>query len=326
MSETEVTFSEYAMAFYKIIYDSTPQKDIFMKEFLKIGLNDNERRIINSIFPTITNDKGKRIIKKNKDDRLRKYLRGGTGIGDLVNELGWNLDSEFKRSYSRELRDFDESKLIKFANEFELDFDEYKYEYEDEDEYEYEDSISQVSEAIAELYVSILKAEAKKRTKAAKSKVNLKTNKNNIVGSYTLTTSEKQALINICKQIKAGLKPLKSLATKISNKSHELKNLTNSAANKRWKEYLQVEIESSVKQFGASYSMLERFCSDLSAFLKPRTNMAEGFPELMSYADNISDEQYKSINSDDFDFSALLNMISKFNDKIDKILPVIDKL
>jgi len=312
MPGTEISFAEYAQAFYETVYDSKPPKALFMKEFLIIGLNDYQKETINDIFPTIINDNGKRIIEKNKADRLRKYLRGENGISDLISELGWKFDSEFKRRYIEELQEFDESKLIEFAQRFQLDVD--------------EDNIDQVSEAIADLYIAIINNESSKKfSKASKITIISKPDKKELFSSYTLNKSEKQAIINICKLIKTELKQLESHTTKISNKRNELKKLTDSAENKHWKKYLEAEISSYIRRLDKSFAKLEQLCADLSALLAPKRVMDEEYAKLNTCAINICNDRYKSTCHAGYDFDALWQLISQFDKSIDNVLGAIDK-
>ncbi|SEK97863.1 hypothetical protein SAMN02910353_01635 [Ruminococcus sp. YRD2003] len=313
MPGTEISFAEYAQAFYEIFfYDSKPSKALFMKEFLIIGLNDYQKETINDIFPTIINDNGKRIIEKNKADRLRKYLRGENGISDLVSEIGYKFDSEFKRRYIDELQEFDESKLIKFARRYQLEVD--------------EDDVDNVSEAIAELYVSIIKnVSTRKRSKPIISEDNLNLDKNSIVLSYTFTEPEKQALINICGLLKDTLKGIKSLSRTISDKQHELTKLNDSEKDNRWKKYLEAEISSYVKQFDKAFAKLEQLCADLCALLELKQDMDEEYPKLISFSNNISNSKYRLMCRDGYDYDALWRLISQIDKSIDNVLSTIDK-
>ncbi len=310
MKGKEIDFSMYASTFYEIICGKKNNKAEFVKELLKTGQTSNGKKIIEEMFPTITTSKGKTIIKKNKADQLRKYLRGDNGIGDIACELEANFDEEL---YSKELQDYEDSRLLKFAQRFNLDAD--------------TNETDEISEAIAELYFSIIEASAtKKGTKSKKSNVKPKSNGNSISLSYTITETEKAALINLCKLIRMSLRDLEKESETISKKHHELKNLTDSEADKRWKPHLEYDIRSHVKHFEETYPKIEKLCIDLNELLDSKKDIDPSVATLISVANNIKNVEYRSIYLDKYDYRTFWRMISQFNDKIDRVLRVIDKL
>lgn len=326
MAEAEITFSQYATAYYEIIEDGKGGKAEFVKELLKIGLSSNGKEIIDSIFPTITNSKGSCFIEKNKADRLRKYLRGDNGIGDIACELEANFDKE---SCVEELlgviEDYDESKSIKFAKEINLDVN--KYGIHEEDDFCEIDDIYGMAEDITELYFSIIRAAAtQKVTKSNKLKNASKSDVNNIIYSYTITESEKKALINLCELIKSTLKDLERQTDTIYNKQHELKNLTDSEKDNRWKSYLENDINSLKEHFDTAYPKIERLCAKITELLEPKKDMNAWFEAMLTIASDISRDEYKITCPKKFKYRAFCLMVSKFSNNIDRVRRVIDNL
>lgn len=310
MPRTEIRFSQYSTAFYEIIDGSKSNKAEFMKGLLKMGLNDNGRQIIEDMFPTVVNLKGQRIIEQNKADQLRKYLRGDNGIRDIASNLEASLD---KKLYIKELKEYEKSKLIEFAQCLNL--------------YENTDNINTISKAITKLYVSIIKAAAtQKVSRSNRSKDNSKSDKHSIVLPYTITESEKKALLNLCELIKKVLRDLQYQTDKICKKQHELINLTDSEKDKRWKPHLVYEIESLKNRLDEIYPKLEKLCVDMVELLEPKKDIHPTFSTFISIANNIGSNEYRVTCPDTFNYRTFSYMISKFNDNYDKILRDIDKL
>lgn len=313
MAKNGTEFSKYATAFFEIIVGAKIGKAIFVKDLLKMGLAAEDKDYIDDTFPKVINSKGEDSVEKNKADMLRKYLRGDNDISDIVSQLRTEFDLEFQQRYSQELQDYEESRIIEFAKKLELDIN--------------EDDIDIVSGAIAEYYSSLIKrAAAKKKTKSKTSIDTQKSEGNNIALSYTITETEKKALVRLCELIKPTLRKLKQQTDIICNKQHELKKLTTSEEYERWKPHLEFEIISSEKRFNEEFPKLEKLCNDLVILLKPKTDMDAEFPELISFANNIGNDEYKITCPGEFKYNPFNLMISNFNDCIERTLRVIDKL
>ena len=310
MSGAEITFSDYAIAFYEIIDGKKSDKAVFVKDLLKMGLGVNGIEIINDMFPELCNQRGEKVIEKNKADQLRKYLRGDNGIKNIANELKCNFD---EASYCENLQEYDESKLVEFAKEFHLDAD--------------EEDIDEVSEAIAELYFSIIEAATTKNgIKPKRLKDEVKSDENSIELSYTITDTDKNALINLFRLIKRTLSDLRHQTETICNKQHELEKLTGSETDNRWKPHLEYDIKSSVKHFDEAYSKIEKLCTDLIKLLEPKKDMESSIASLISIAESVKNDEYKSMCPDKYDYSAFWRMISQFNDCINRTARFIEKL
>jgi len=320
MSKNGTEFSRYATTFHEIIDGNKTAMAIFTKDLLKMGLALEDKDTIDVIFPTLTNDKDEAFIDPSKYSQLSKYYHGKNDLTKLLPRLETEFDSEFQERYSEELQDYDESKLIEFAHRYQLSVD--------------EDDIDDVSKTIAELYASILKnVSAKKRSKPIISEGNLKSDKNNIVLSYTFTEPEKQALVRLCDLIQSALRRLKSQTGELCNKQHELKNLTDSKEDENWIPHLKIKIKSLIKEYKQISSELESLCADLIELLTPKQGMEKDFPKLIMFARNIGNDEYritcdeyKIKSSKEFKYNPFDLMISDFNACIERILRVIDKL
>ena len=149
MSGTEMNFSVYATAFFNIIERGKGNKAEFVKMLLKMGLSKNGKRIIEQSFPSVTTQKGRTVIEKGKADQLRKYLRGENGISDIADEIYAALDHECYDDYIKALKDYENSKLIEFAQALKLDTN--------------IDDITEVRKDIAACYYSIIEKACKTR-------------------------------------------------------------------------------------------------------------------------------------------------------------------
>ena len=313
MTKNGTEFSRYATTFHEIIDGKKSKIAMFTKNLLKMGLVPDDKDTINDIFPTLTNDMGKSFIEESKAGLLRKYYNGKNGLTNLLPQLETEFDSEFIARYSEELQDYDDSKLIEFANSYQLIVD--------------EDDIDYVTEAIAELYVSIIKnVSTKKRSKTIISECNHKSNNDSLVLSYTFTEPEKQALVRLCELIQLALRRIKSQTDKICNKQHELKNLTDSKDDVVWKPHLELEIASCIKRYEKDFSKTEALCAELAEFLEPKQGMNEDFPILISFANKIGNDEYRITCSDEFKYNPFKLMVSNFNDCIERTLRAIDNL
>ena len=313
MAKNGTEFSKYAQAFFEIIDGAKSRKALFVKDLLKIGLTDEDKDYLDDTFPSVTTSKGKKSIEKDKADQLRKYLRGDNDISDIVSQLETEFDEEFRERYCEELQDYDDSRIMAFAQVLNIDVS--------------EDDIDIVSEAIAEYYSSIVIGSAiKKSRKGKKDKDEPILDRSKVLLSYTLEESEKKALAKLCELTNKTLCDLKNQTDKINDKQHELKNLTDSAENQRWKSYLLCDINSLKERFDEGYPRLEQLCSDLVELLEPKQGLNKDFPILISLANNIGDAEYRITCPDKFKYNSFALMISKFNACIQRILRVIDKL
>ena len=313
MAKNGTEFSKYAQAFFEIIDGAKSRKALFVKDLLKIGLTDEDKDYLDDTFPSVTTSKGKKSIEKDKADQLRKYLRGDNDISDIVSQLETEFDKEFRERYSEELQDYEESRIIEFAKKLELATN--------------EDDINVVSEAIANYYSSIVIGSAtKKSRKGKKDKDEPESDRHKILLSYTLEESEKKALVRLCELIKTDLRRVKQQTDKICDKKHELNKLTISEADERWKPHLESDIRSSEKRFNEAFTKLEKLCTDLVNLLKPKTDINAEFPKLISFANNIGNEEYKITCPGRFKCKPFKLMVSNFNDCIERTLRAIDNL
>ncbi len=313
MAKNGTEFSKYAQAFREVIDGNKTDIDILTKELLKMGLTVNDKNYINEEYPEYIDDNGERHIAGNKGDTLRKYFGGTNDLSRLIPKLETEFDSEFQERYCEELQDFDDSKLIEFAHRYQLNIT--------------EDDIDSVTEAIAELYASILKnVSTKKRSKPIVSEGNLKSDKNSIVLSYTFTEPEKQALVRLCELLQPALRRVKNQTDKLCNKQYELKNLTDSEEDKAWKPHIKSEIASCIKRYEKDFSKTEALCAELAEFLELKQGINEDFHILISFANNIGNDEYRITCSDKFKYNPFKLMISDFNACIERMLRFIDKL
>ena len=104
MPGAEISFSQYATAFYTIIEGGKGNKSKFVKTLLCMGVSDNGRKTIEELFPTKTHSKGNTSIIS---DRLRKYLRGENGISKIADEIYAALEHESHDAYIQELEDYE---------------------------------------------------------------------------------------------------------------------------------------------------------------------------------------------------------------------------
>lgn len=313
MAKNGTEFSKYTQAFREVIDGNKTDIDILTKELLKMGLTVNDKNYINEEYPEYIDDNGERHIAGNKGDTLRKYFGGTNDLSRLIPKLETEFDSDFHERYCDELQDYEESRIIEFAKKLELATN--------------EDDINIVSEAIADYYSSLIKrAATKKGTRIKSSKDTPKTDGNNIILSYTITETEKKALVKLCELIKTDLRRVKQQTDKICDKKHELNNLTTSEANERWKPHLESDIRSSEKRFNEAFTKLEKLCTDLVNLLNPKTDINAEFPKLISFANNIGNDEYKITCPGKFKHKTFNLMVSNFNECIERTLRAIDNL
>ena len=287
MAKNGTEFSKYATAFYDIIEGGKCMKAKFVKMLLKIGLSDNGKKIIDGIFYTVTNSRGKDVIEKSQQDRLRNYLRGENDITDIADEIYAALNHENYDDYIKELKDYEDSKLIEFAKSLQLNTD--------------FNNIKAVRQAIAGYYYSIIKnASTEKDETSKKSKDKPKSDEQNLIDSYTIKDDEKKAINNICTAIQVNLRQLQSQVEYISSKQHELGKFTDFEPNKQLKSHLEGEIESKTNKFNETHSDLVSKCADLNSILAPKKNMNKSFAKLISITSFFSSDENKEMSIDRF--------------------------
>ncbi len=313
MTKKETEFSKYAQAFFEIIDEAKSRKALFVKDLLKIGLTDEDKDYLDDTFPSVTTSKGKKSIEKDKADQLRKYLRGDNDISDIVCQLETEFDEEFRERYCEELQDYDDARIMAFAQVLNIDVS--------------EDDIDIVSEAIAEYYSSLIKrATTKKKTKSKASIDILEAEGNNIALSYILTKSEKDALIKLCDLLKRTVVDLRHQADRIDKMQFELKSLTESDEDKNWKPHLEYDIDSKIIRFDETYSRFENLRADLIELLTPKKNVDSSFDNFVSNNSDFIRKEYKITYPCSFNYKTIVLMLSEFNSNIDRIIRYTSKL
>lgn len=308
MTKNETEFSKYATSFYKIIEGEKSGKAKFVKMLLKMGLSDNGTKIIDELFPTEKTSKGNTIIKPEASDRLRKFLHGTNDISEIADEVYAALDHDNYGAYIEALEDYEDLKLIKFAQALELDTD--------------IKDINKVRYDIAAYYYSIIeKASTQKYSETNKTNAS-----KDVIFSYTITDNEKKALVKLCELTNETLCDLKKQTDKISDKRHELKNLTDSAEDQSYKPYLVCVIDSLKESFDEDYPKLEQLCADLVELMKTKKGIHNSLDTIISIASNIHSEEYKITCPDKFNYRMFSNMVTSFNDSFNHLLRDIDKL
>lgn len=213
MPKNGTEFSRYATAFHKILDGYMTKQALFTKYLIKMGLTPEDIDIIDDMFPTLTNDKGISFFEASKYSQLIKYYHGKNDLTQLLPKLETEFDSEFQERYSEELQDYDDSKLIEFAKELELDIN--------------EDDIDIVSEAIANYYSSIVIGSATKKSRKPKTIAERSNNtkeSSGIILKYTLSPEEKTTISVIISYIDKYLYKLKVNAEKYNSLDNEIKN------------------------------------------------------------------------------------------------------
>lgn len=211
MAKKETEFSKFAQAFREIIDGNKTYKTILTKDLLKMGLTNLDKDYINTKYPTYTDNIGKRHIKDNKGSGLLKYFEGANDLSNLIPDLETEFDEEFRERYCEELQDYNESKIIEFAQVLKIDV--------------HENDIDIVSEAIAEYYASIVIGSATKKSRKPKiieEKSNNTRKSNDIIQKYTLSPEEKNAILVICEQIDKDLQSLDHYAKEYFHYKDEL--------------------------------------------------------------------------------------------------------
>lgn len=305
MAETVITFAEYAGLFYKIIEGEKGNKAKFVKMLLKMGQSNNGVTIIDKLFPEETNSKGNKVIVRLQADRLRKYLRGDNGIGEIADNLAANYD---KKLYIEELEQYETSRLQEFAKSLKLDTN--------------LKNIKVVRKAIAACYYSILETASTKQGSHSKmSKISSKTNEDDLICSYTFTDTEKKALRNVLDAIAVELHEVEHLTKTIDATQGKLTQ--HSTAMKR---YYKDEIELLVNRFNEAYNRIEKLCANMVELLEPKKDMNKAFSNLISIASNIRIDKYKCMEPAKYNYMDFWIMISEFKRKITDALRVVEKL
>lgn len=147
-----------------------------------------------------------------------------------------------------------------------------------------------------------------------------------IIDSYSLSESEKKMLIKLCESIKNVFRSIKHQTDIICNKQNELKNLTHSEDDEKWKPHLENEINSLKRRFDESYPEIEKLCADMVVLLESKKGIHKSLETIISIAQNISSNEYKITCPGKFNYHSLSVMMSRFNDSYDKIRRDIDKL
>lgn len=305
MAETVITFAEYAGLFYKIIEGEKGNKAKFVKMLLKMGQSNNGVTIIDKLFPEETNSKGNKVIVRLQADRLRKYLRGDNGIGEIADNLAANYD---KKLYIEELEQYETSRLQEFAKSLKLDTN--------------LKNIKVVRKAIAACYYSILETASTKQGSHSKmSKISSKSNEDDLICSYTFTDTEKKALRNVLDAIAVELHEVEHLTKTIDATQGKLTQ--HSTAMKR---YYKDEIELLVNRFNEAYNRIEKLCANMVELLEPKKDMNKAFSNLISIASNIRIDKYKCMEPAKYNYMDFWIMISEFKRKITDALRVVEKL
>ena len=310
MSKSGTTFSEYATEFFEVIEGGKGNRAQFVKSLLKMGQSENGKELLDSLFPSVTTEKGQRVIDKRQSDRLRKYLRGENDITEITGDLEAGFDRD---RFIEELKDYEEAKLLKFAHSLHLA----------EDTNEHDDVLN----AIAEKYYNIISgASARKRKWANDSKGDRTADLYNTLHSYALTDAEKRGLHNLCISIKGAWEELRFQEDKICRNRRELSRLTTSEKNSPWKRYLGFELDSAVNSYDQAFIRLKELCSDLFELIAPKKALNHCFDETLSIVKEISSEGCGITYPDEPEFSNFNSTMSRLSSCIDRLLRVMDKL
>lgn len=151
--------------------------------------------------------------------------------------------------------------------------------------------------------------------------------KNNInTTSYSITESEKNEIKNICRLIDSALSNVRWYTNEISRKQLEIKNLTDSEVDQKFKKYLESDVDSLKKSFNDNYTELERICSDYVRLYSAKKHLHVCLKKIYDIANGISDNKYKITCPDDFENSALSLVISDFKQNHELLLRHIENL
>ena len=300
MPTNDIQFSQFADAFYNIIYGKRCNKDTFVKELLKLGQSEAGKIFINEMFPSYTSANGRNAIEKNKADMLRKYLRGDNGISDIAFELYANFDIEI---FISELSAYEISNLNKFAKKFNL----YK-----------EDRTQSNLQNIGVLYESILENASKSKGKSV-NKTSVTNTDDNVVNSYIITSAEKQASVNMCSEIKHHLNEIKHLTDKIV----ENEKLSQSTNKQKWQDYLNTDLNSFRSSYDKSYSALKKSCKDLTNLLSSKKHLNKSIENIIQSTNAITEDKF-TITKPKFNYSFFSLSVSQLSKYINQFLSIVD--
>ncbi len=300
-------FSEFAKILFLIVGGN---KYEFTIELLKAGLNDNGVDFIKSLRSDVS---GK--------SRIRKFLSGKNDITEIASEIVGYFEERLFVDDIIEI--FDESQYCEICDKFRKAFNNQIIIEEDD-----------VPQRLAEIYYDILNEAAK--GKSAKVKSNASVDNTNtiddtvvnsgIVQTYTITESEKNAIKNMCKLINGALRNIKQMTAKINQKQFELKKITNSESDQRWKVYLECELKRLNERLNAEFSKLEDECKDIVKILESKKHLNVNLNKIYDIACGIGKDEYKITHPDAFRYNAFSLMVSDFEKNFNMMLKSIDKL
>lgn len=307
MAKNGTEFSKYAQAFHKVIDGKKTNNDIFTKDLLKMGLTDNDKAYIDGEFPNVIDENGERHIEGNKGDVLRKYYGGTNGLSKLIPKLETEFDEEFRERYCEELQDYDESRIMEFAQVLKIDVN--------------EDDIDIVSEAIADYYSSLIKrATTKKKTKSKTSIDTSKTERHNLSLSYSITANEKTVIRNICGIINTGMHEMKDIA-------HELYVLLsiihNNNEDNKWRIGLWRSVNKNQKLYNEKYNELQSHYTAVVNILKPKCALNTSIKSICDISENFCNNKY-IFTKEDFNYTALETMQEEFETQYKSLLTYLD--
>lgn len=268
MEKPETEFSKYATAFHEILEGGKGTLSVFVKSLLIMGQSENGKEIINELFPKKTTSKGKISVVDKAADRLRRYLSGRNDISDIADDIYACFDHA---KYIDELEEYEDSKIIEFAQELKLDAD--------------LGDIDNVKRAIAEYYYSIIKnASTNKSSKPSKT-----AGSNDNVKSYIITEPKKQAIINICGIILETLDTIRLNTKSFESVRIDIEKFAKSEENQcliEIREYKQASLEKTLQ---TDYEKLENVCADMVKIITPQIYILNSSEKLCSIGRYISE-------------------------------------
>lgn len=271
MAKTKTDFSQYATAFFEIIEGGKGTRSIFVKELLKIGLSENGREVINEIFPKRITLNGKISVEDKAADRLRRYLRGKNDISDIADDIYAYLNHESYDDYIDELEEYEDSKIIKFAQELQLKVD--------------LDDTYEVRFAIAKYYYSIIENASKNKSSNPSKTACC----NDIINSYTITDTEKQAIINICGIILETLDTIRLNTKSFESVRIDIEKFAKSEENRCLVKIREDKQASLKKTLQTDYEKLENVCADMVKIITPQIYILKSSEKLCSIGRYISE-------------------------------------
>lgn len=303
-------FSDFAQILYSIVGG---EKYNFTIELLKAGLDDAGVEYIKSLR---SDESGK--------SRIRKLLSGKNDITEIAIVIVTFFHDYFFVDYI--LERFDESQYSEICEKFRKTSDN-QITIEEDD----------VPQRLAEVFYDILNEAAKgksvkvKNDKSHAANNNMKNPEQNnssantsIIQSYTITESEKIAIKNICDLISKSLKTIKQKTDEIDRKQFELKNISDSETDQRWKEYLEYDLKSRKEKFNVSYSELEVQCADVVKLLESKKHLNKSLNKIYDIAVGINNDKYKITSSKSFSYAAFSVMVSDYYKNYKLLLRCID--